>query len=79
MEELIQFLNRIEHNLNGIEVKGFDNMSKLLCSIEAIRTLKQILNQPPAAPEQKEQEAINGTPGHIGGFDIQEQEVADGE
>lgn len=44
--------------LNDIEVKGKDNMDKLLGSIMALEGMAQLMEQP--APEEELKEEING-------------------
>ena len=44
--------------LNDIEVKGKDNLDKLLGSIMALEGVAQMLEQ--SAPEEKPKEEVNG-------------------
>lgn len=48
--------------LNGVEVKGKDNLDKLLGSINALETVAQVLEAPPPppAPAEEQKEDVNG-------------------
>lgn len=56
MEAVIEYLSRLENTLNSIEVKGQDNLDKLLGSIRAVQSMKQILLEPPKPPQAEGEE-----------------------
>ena len=55
MDDTTKLLHMVRMTLNEIEVRGRDNMDKLLGCINALETIEQIL----AAPEE-EKEEVNG-------------------
>lgn len=46
--------------LNDVEVKGKDNLDRLLGCINALESVVQVREAAPAEPETPEQEAANG-------------------
>ena len=56
MERVTTLIRAVITTLNGVEVKGKDNLDGLLGSINALESIVQIL-EVTAAPEEKKEEA----------------------
>lgn len=64
-----QLIRMAISTLNNVEVRGKDNLSRLLGAMEALETVAQSMEQ------SREEEKPAEDPGHIGGFDIPCEEV----
>ena len=60
METSATFIRLVISTLNGVEVKGKDNLDKLLGSINALETVAQALEAPPAHAAEPPKEEVNG-------------------
>ena len=60
METSATLIRLVISTLNGVEVKGKDNLDKLLGSINALETVAQALEAPPAPPAEPTKEEVNG-------------------
>ena len=60
METSATLIRLVISTLNGVEVKGKDNLDKLLGSINALETVAQALEAPPAPPAEPPKEEVNG-------------------
>lgn len=68
MNDVNTIIRLVVSTLNDVEVKGKDNLDKLLGSINALETVVQLLEAPPAppAPEsnppqpEEKKEEVNG-------------------
>ena len=58
MNDIATLIRLVISTLNDVEVKGKDNLDKLLGSINALESVVQILEAPPAPEEMKEE--VNG-------------------
>lgn len=52
MAEIIRIINAIINNLNGVEVRGQNNLALLYNSIDALRSLKHSLENPVKTEEK---------------------------
>ena len=59
---MVNLIKAVISTLNDVEVKGKDNLDKLLGSINALETVAQVLETPPAppAPNKQHEEVSNG-------------------
>ena len=59
---MVNLIKAVISTLNDVEVKGKDNLDKLLGSINALETVAQVLEIPTAstAPDEKHEEVNNG-------------------
>lgn len=60
METSATLIRLVISTLNDVEVKGKDNLDKLLGSINALETVAQALEAPPAPPAEPSKEEVNG-------------------
>ena len=60
MENTATLIRLVISTLNSVEVKGKDNLDKLLGSINALETVAQALEAPPAPPAEPKEEKVNG-------------------
>lgn len=62
MNNTITLIRLVISTLNDVEVKGKDNLDKLLGSINALESVAQVLEAPPAPPATPEEtkEEVNG-------------------
>ena len=58
---MVNLIKAVISTLNDVEVKGKDNLDKLLGSINALETVAQVLEIPTAstAPDEKHEEVNN--------------------
>lgn len=61
MNNTITLIRLVISTLNDVEVKGKDNLDKLLGSINALESVAQVLEAPPAppAPPEETKEEVN--------------------
>lgn len=57
---MVNLIKAVISTLNDVEVKGKDNLDKLLGSINALETIAQALEAPPAPPAEHSKEEVNG-------------------
>lgn len=60
METSATLIRLVISTLNSVEVKGKENLDKLLGSINALETVAQALEAPPAPPAEPLKEEVNG-------------------
>lgn len=62
MNDINTLIRLVISTLNDVEVKGKENLDKLLGSINALESVAQILEAPPApsAPAEEQKEDVNG-------------------
>lgn len=60
----VQIIKMAISTLNGVEVKGKDNLSRMLGVIEALENVVKVMEQPPEAPMEapveEQEEAEDG-------------------
>lgn len=62
MNNTVTLIRLVISTLNDVEVKGKENMDKLLGSINALESVAQVLEAPsaPPAPPEETKEEVNG-------------------
>lgn len=60
MNNTATLIRLVISTLNDVEVKGKENMDKLLGSINALESVAQILEAPPEPPAEHSKEEVNG-------------------
>lgn len=60
MDNMLTLIKMVTSTLNTVEVKGKDNLDKLLGCINALENVVQIMEAAPTPPNNTDQEVTNG-------------------